>query len=83
MLILRNLVLTLGNVHIWVVPFCYVVDLMILKNRVGRLRNVQIWVSAVLDGVRSADIQEFCFYAAKLSDMYCVEMQWSLFADSL
>ena len=35
------------------------VDLLILKNRVGRLRNVQIWVSAVLDGGRSADIQEF------------------------
>ena len=69
MLVLRKRVLRFGNVHIWVVPPCYVVDLLILKNRVGRLRNVQTWVSAVLDGGRSADIQEFCFYAAKRSDM--------------
>ena len=72
----------LGNVHICVVPLSYVVDLLILKNRVGSLRNVQICVSAVLDGGRSADIQEFCFHAAKRSDMYCVEMQWGLFDDS-
>ena len=69
MLILRNRVLRLGNVHISVVSLCYVVDLLILKNRVGRLRNVQIWVSAVLEGGRPADIQEFCFHAAKRSDM--------------
>ena len=34
----------LGKVHIWVVPLCYVVDLLIPKNRVFGLRNVQIWV---------------------------------------
>ncbi len=61
---------------------CYVVDLLILKNRFFKLRNVQIWVSAVLEGGRSADIHEFCFHAAKRSDMYCFEMQWDLFADS-
>ena len=36
--------MTLGNVHIWVVPLCYVIDLPIPRNRVFRLRNVQIWV---------------------------------------
>ena len=37
--------------------------------------------SAVLEGGRSADIQEFCFHAAKRADKYCVEMQCGLFAD--
>ena len=54
---------------------CYVVDLMILRNRVFRLRNVQIWVSAVLQGGRSADIHEYCFQAAKRSDMVPCEMK--------
>ena len=40
--------------------------MLILRNRVFR---------------RSADIQEFCFQAAKLSDMDCVEVQVCLFAD--
>ncbi len=37
--------------------------------------------SAVLEGGRSADIQEFCFQAAKRSDMDCAELQGGLFAD--
>ena len=37
---------------------------------------------AVLEGVRSADIYEFCFQAAKRSDMDCVELQRGQFADS-
>ena len=32
--------------------------------------------SAVLEGGRSADIHEFIFQAAGLSDMDCVELQW-------
>ena len=36
-----------------------------------RLRNG----SAVLEGGRSADIHEFCFQAAKLSEMDCAELQ--------
>ena len=40
-------------------------------------------VSAVLEVCRSADIHEFCFQAAKRSDMCCVEVQEGLFADSL
>ncbi len=44
LLILRNRVLRLGNVHIWAVPPYYVVDLIFLRNRFFRLRNVQIWV---------------------------------------
>ena len=67
--ILRNRVLSFGNVHIWLVPPCYVFDLLIPRNRVFRLRNVQIWVSAVLHGGRSADIHKFCIHAAKRSDM--------------
>ena len=39
--------------------------------------------SAVLEGVRSADIHEFCFQAAKRSDMDCVEPQGCLPADCL
>ena len=38
-------------------------------------------VSAVLKGGRSADIHEFCFQAAKRSDMDCVDVQWCLFVD--
>ena len=37
--------------------------------------------SAVLLGGRSADIQEFGFQAAKLSEMDCAELQWGLFTD--
>ena len=74
--ILRNRVLRQDNIHISVVPPCYVVDFLILKKRFFRLRNVQILVSGVLEGGRSADIHEFCFHAAKRSGMYCVEMQW-------
>ncbi len=40
----QDRVLRLGNVHICVVPPCYVVDLMILRILVFRLRKVQIWV---------------------------------------
>ena len=38
--------------------------------------------SAFLQSGRSTDIHEFCFQAAKRSDMYCVEVQVGLFADS-
>ena len=37
--------------------------------------------SAVLEVRRSANIHEFCFQAAKRSDMECVELQGCLFAD--
>ena len=37
--------------------------------------------SAVLEGDRSADFHEFCFQAAKFSDMDCVEVQGDLFAE--
>ena len=55
-----------------VVLSCYVVDLLIPSNRVFRLRKVQI---LVVEGGRSVYIHEFCFQAAKLSDMECVELQ--------
>ncbi len=58
----------------------YVVLLLILRNRVFRIRKVEIWV-AVMEVGRSADIHEFCFQAAKLSDMDCVELLGGLFAD--
>ena len=80
MLILRKRVLKLGYVHIYVVPPSYVVDLLNLRNRVFNLRNVEILV-AVMEGGRSADIHEFCFQAAKRSDMDCVELQSGPFAD--
>ena len=38
--------------------------------------------SAYLEGGRPANIHEFCFEAAKRSDIYCVEIQWGLYADS-
>ena len=37
--------------------------------------------SAVMEDGRSVDIHEFCFQAAKLSDIDCVELQGGLFAD--
>ena len=36
---------------------------------------------AVLEGGRPANIHEFCFQAAKRSDMECVELQGCLFAE--
>ena len=44
LLIIRNRVLRLGNVHVWVVSLFYVVNLLMLRNRVLRLRIVQKWV---------------------------------------
>ncbi len=41
---IQEICLRLGNVHIWLVPSCYIVDLLILRNRVFRLRNIQICV---------------------------------------
>ena len=38
--------------------------------------------SAVLEVGRPANINEFCFQAAKRSDMDCVEVQGGLFAES-
>ena len=40
-----------GNVHIWVVPSCQVVDLLILRNRIFRQRIVQICVMPSCKGV--------------------------------
>ncbi len=37
--------------------------------------------SAFLEGGRPANIHEFCFQAAKRSDMECVELQGCLFPD--
>ena len=37
--------------------------------------------SAVLEGVRPANIHEFCFQTAIRSDMECLELQGCLFAD--
>ena len=39
--------------------------------------------SAVMEVGRFTDIHEFCFQAAKRSDMDCVEVQGGLFADCL
>ena len=80
MLILRNLVLRLGNFHICVVPPCYLVDLLILRNRVFRLRNVLICVVLSWKVVVLPIFMNF-FLGAKLSDMDCVEVQAGLFAD--
>ena len=43
---LRNRVYRLGNVHIYVVPSCRVVDFLIFRNCVFKLRKVQIWAVA-------------------------------------
>ena len=37
--------------------------------------------SVVLESFRCANIHEFCFQAAKVSDIVYVEQQWGLFAD--
>ena len=77
---LRNRVLRVGKVHIWPSPPCYVVDLLILRNRVLVFETFK-YGSAVLEVGRFADIHEFCFQAAKRSDMECVVLQGCLFAD--
>ena len=51
MLILRNRVLRLGNIHIWVVPPFYVVDLQMFNKCVLNLKNVQIWTVPNCSGV--------------------------------
>ena len=38
-------------------------------------------ISDILEGGRSADIHDFCFQAAKRSDMDCVELHGGLFDD--
>ena len=82
MLIIKNRVLRLGNVHIWLDSPFYVVDLLILRNCIIRIRNVQYGLCC-LEGGRSADIHEICFQAAKRLNMDCVELQGGLFVDSL
>ena len=42
MLVLRNRVLRLGNVYMWVVLPFYVVDLLMFRNCVLKLKNVKI-----------------------------------------
>ncbi len=71
---LRNRVLRLRDVHIRVVPPCYVVEF--------RFSGIAFsGFEFFLEGRRSADIHEFCFQAAKRSDMDCVDLQVGLFAD--
>ena len=38
--------------------------------------------SSVLEGGGTANINEFCFQAAKLSDMDCAELKGGIYADS-
>ena len=35
--------LRLGNVHIWVVPPCYVDDLLMFRNSVLNVKSVKLW----------------------------------------
>ena len=68
LLILNNRVLRLRDFHIRVVPPCYVVEF--------RFSGIAFsGFEFFLEGRRSADIHEFCFQAAKRSDMNCVELQ--------
>ena len=80
LLILRKRVLRLGNFHIWVVPPCYEVELLVLRNAFSGFKSLNMG-SAVLEVGRFADIHEFFFQAAKRSEMNCVELQGCLFAD--
>ena len=45
--------MTLGNVHIWVVPLCFVVDLLIPRNRISGFKRSNMG-SVVLEIGRSA-----------------------------
>ena len=64
----------LRDVHIRVVPPCYVVEF--------RFSGIAFsGFEFFLEGRRSADIHEFCFQAAKRSDMDCVELRGGLFVD--
>ena len=80
LLILRNHVLRLGNVNIWLVSPFNVVDLLILRNRFSGFESSNIG-SAVLEDGLSAYIHEFCFQAAKRLNMDCVELERGLFVD--
>ncbi len=81
LLILRKRVLRLGNFHIWVVPPCYEVELLVLRNAFSGFKCLNMG-RAVLEVGRFADIHEFCFQADKRSDMVCVELQGGQIADS-
>ena len=48
---LRNRVFREGNVHIFVVPSCVVIDLMVFRNYVFELRNLPIWTAPNYMGV--------------------------------
>ena len=76
-----NRILTFRNVQIWVFLSSKNFDLLILRNRISGYEKFKYIGSAVLVGGRSADIQEFCFLAAKCSVMDCVELQGGLFAE--
>ena len=80
MLKLRNRVLRLENVHICVVPPCYVVDILILRNYVFRLRKVQISVALSRKVVVLLIFRNSVSKLQKGSDMDCVELQGG-FAD--
>ena len=74
LLIFRKRVFRLGNVQIWVYTPCYVVDFLILRNRFSASKRSNM-SSAVLEVGRFTDIYEFCFQAAKRSEMNCDEVQ--------
>ncbi len=50
MLILRNRVLSFGIVHMWVVPPCYVVDLLMFRNCVLNLKNFRYVLCRIARG---------------------------------
>ena len=65
---IRNRVLRLGNVHVWIVPPCYVVDLLLLRNCIFGLRIVYRWGVLSLQCLISDD-QESRIHVVKCSDM--------------
>ena len=81
LLIRRVRVLTLGNVHKWVAPPCYVVDLLMLRNRVFGLRIVQKWKCCPAS-VSFADDQESLIHLAKRSNVSSAVMKGLRFPDS-
>ena len=74
LLILKNCVWRLGNIHTLLVQPFYVVNFLILRNRVFRLRFVQIWAMPSWVLLRFADTQELCFEAWKRSYNACSDL---------
>ena len=71
MLILRNRVLSFGIVQVWVVPPCYMVDLLTL--RYGLCRTA---------GGLFADRHEWYFQVGKRSDKFSTILKEGRFADA-